>query len=74
MGKIDCHSCTKKEELKNFVEKHKGKKIEIHYENNIYDSWGDDDFFTYDTSDEKHYKELIETIEQHYIHGIKSVG
>lgn len=66
-----CHGGTKKEELIAFVEEHKGKKIEIHYECNIYPGWGDDDMFTYDTSTKKHYDEIIDTINTHYIHGMK---
>lgn len=72
MEEIKCHGGTKKEEILSFVEKHKGSKIEIHYENNFIERWGDDDIFAYDTSDPKHYKELIETINNHYIHGIKT--
>lgn len=72
MDKIDCHSSTPKEELVEFVNKHKGKKIEIHYETNIGVGW-DDDFFTYDTSGEKHYNEILDTIKTSYIHGIKCV-
>lgn len=60
MEKIDCHSSTPKQDLIDFVKKHKGKKINIHYENNIYDRWGDDDDFTYDTSIEAHYKGILD--------------
>lgn len=73
MDKIECHSSTTKQDLIDFVERHKGKKINIHYENNIYNSWGDDDVFTYDTSLERHYKEILETIATHYIHGIECI-
>ena len=70
-----CHGGTKKEELLDFVGRNEGKKIEIHYEANLYpDRWGDDDFFTYDTSTEKHLSEIIDTIKTHYIHGIKVVN
>jgi len=74
MEKIDCHSSTKKEELITFVEKHKGKKINIHFEHNIGGGWGDDDDFTFNTSIENHLNEILETIEKYYIHGIKCVS
>ena len=73
MKSINCHSSTKKIELVNFVEENKGQKIEVNYENNFIDSWGDDDVFTFDTSEKTHYKEILKTIEEHYIHYMKCV-
>jgi len=63
-----------KEDAIKFVNENKGKKIEIHYENNFIDRWGDDDFFTYDTSLKKHYDEILDTINDCYIHGIKLIS
>lgn len=71
MNKIDCHSSTPKQDLVAFVKEHKGGKIELHYENNIYSGWGDDSVHTFDTNIGKDYEELLKTIETHYIHGIK---
>ena len=73
MEKIDCHSSTPKQDLIDFVERNKGSKINIHFECNIYSGWGDDMDLTYDTSIEKYYKEILNTIEIHYIHGIKCI-
>jgi len=73
MSKIDCHSGTKKEELLAFVELHKGKKINIHFENNMRSGWGDDSDYTFNTSIEKLYIEAVDTIKTCYIHGIKTV-
>mgnify|MGYP003526598758 FL=1 len=70
MDKINCHGSTPKQDLIDFVNKHKGKKINLHYENNLYDRWGDDDDYTYDTSQEEYYIGIINTIKTHYIHNI----
>ena len=71
MKEIKCHGGTKKEELRQFVLRNKGKKFELHYENNLYPGWGDDDIYTYDTSKIKNFKELLSIINTHYIHNIK---
>jgi len=71
--KIRCHSSTKKEELIKFVEENKGSKIEIHFENNFIQGWGDDDIFIYDTSNKDMHKELLEVIRDCYIHNIKTL-
>ena len=71
MEELNCHSGTKKQEVFDFVEAHKGKTLKLHYENNIYERWGDDDFYDYDTSYQKDYERLLQMIATHYIHGIK---
>jgi len=71
--KIQCHCATKKQELIDFVERNKGEIIELHWEGNMYPRWGDDDFTNYDTSKDEEYNYLLETINTHYIHGIKCV-
>ena len=60
-----------KEKLVAFANSNIGYKINIHFECNLYDGWGDDSDFTYDTNNDKHYQELMDTIATHYIHGIK---
>lgn len=66
MEKIDCHSSTPKQDLIYFVECNKGKVISLH--------WGDDDITEYDTSIPELYIQILESIKNHYIHGIKCVG
>lgn len=72
MSKIECHSSTNKDEILIFIDKHKSKKIEIHYECNSLDTWGNDDFCTYDTVLDDEYKELLQMVETHYIHNIET--
>jgi len=71
MNKIDCHSSTPKQDLIDFVNKNIGSIIVLHWEGNIHDGWGDDDFTEYDTSKEWGYDQLLHSIDTHYIHGIK---
>lgn len=73
MEELQCHSGTKKQEVLDFVEAHKGKTLKLHYENNIYGRWGDDDFGDYDTSDKQVYESLLCMIDTHYIHGISVI-
>jgi len=63
---------TKEDALK-FAKDNAGKKIELHYECNLYPTWGDDDIFVYDTNKYKNLLELMNMIKTHYIHGIKLI-
>lgn len=71
--KLGCHSGTKKEEVIAFIKSNKDKKIEVHYEENFIDTWGDDEIIVFDTSIDKQCKELLDLVENHYIHEIKLV-
>lgn len=73
MEKIDCHSSTPKQDLIDFVERNKGKVISLHSELDGYDNWGNDDITEYDTSVPELYIQILESIKNHYIHGIKCV-
>lgn len=68
--KIECHSSTPKQDLIDFVNLHRGKIIMLHWEGNMYPSWGDDDFTEYDTSKHEKFNQIIKSIEIHYIHNI----
>ena len=71
MEKLNCHSGTRKEEIIAFVNANIGKKIEVHFEENIIDTWGDDNILIYDTSIYERLSELLKLINDHYIHGRK---
>lgn len=73
MEKIDCHSSTPKQDLIDFVELNKGKVISLHSELDGYNNWGNDDIKEYDTSVPELYIHILESIKNHYIHGIKCV-
>lgn len=47
-----------------------GRKIEVCFEYNLYNHWGDDGTFVYNTSNEKEYNDLIRIIDTYYIHEI----
>lgn len=68
--KIECHSSTPKQDLIDFVNIHRGKIIILHWESNMYDTWGDDDFTEYDTSNDEKFNSIVETIKTHFIHNI----
>lgn len=73
MKKIDCHSSTPKKDLIDFVEHNKGKVISLHSELNGYNNWGNDDITEYDTSVPELYIQILESIKNNYIHGIKCI-
>lgn len=65
---LSCHSSTPKSEVIAFIEKYIGQTIVLHYENNLYPTWGDDD--TRDIFlDDEGMKLALVIIEKHYIHG-----
>ena len=68
--KISCHSSTSKQELLDFAEKHKNRDIQLHYESNMYDKWGDDYLVIFKISE---HKDLLEYINKYYIHSIETI-
>lgn len=72
MSKLRCHSSTKKEEIYSFITENMGEKIELHYECNMSDTWGDDDVHIYDTGLDDEHTELLQMVETHYIHNIET--
>lgn len=73
MKELRCHSGTKKDEVIDFVNTNKGIVIEAHYESNLQDVWGDDYVVSYDTSLDREFLEMIQLINTHYIHNIRTV-
>lgn len=68
MARLNCTCSTKKTEVINFCNKHKGKTITVNFETNFYpDRWGDDMIVDY-TSDK--FDSLMKLVNTHYIHGI----
>ena len=68
MSRLDCTASTKKVEVINFCNKHKGKTIVVNFEHNIYpDRWGDDDIATYPPDK---FDSLMKLVNTHYIHGV----
>ncbi len=68
MDKIECHSSTPKKDLIAFAEKHKGKKIKLHYDYNF--SHWEDDIIIFDTGKETDYNRIMKLINENYIHNI----
>lgn len=64
---LNCTASTKKKEVLDFCNKHKGKIIVLHYENNMYGTFCDDDIQKF--SPDK-FEELIKIVNKHYIHGV----
>lgn len=68
IDELSCHSSTPKEDVIAFCEKHKGEIVVLHWEENRA-QWGYDDFTDY-MLDDHGMKDIIQTINNHYIHGI----
>lgn len=66
---LNCHSGTHLEEIESFVKSYKNHHITIHYENNIYDTWGDDELIDI-YLDDNGMEEALEIIRLYYIHNI----
>ena len=64
---LNCTASTKKKEVLDFCNKHKGKTIVLHYENNMRDTFCDDDIQKFPSNK---FKELIKVVNTHYVHGV----
>lgn len=70
MIELQCHSGTKKEEIIEFLQHHKGKHADILLETNLYPQWGDDWVLSVELH-ETGMKSAIETVNECYIHNVK---
>jgi len=73
MREINCHSSTPIADIEKFVIENIGSKIELHYEYNIINSWGDDEIEVFDTNNSIELVRLNKLIKENYIHNIKSL-
>jgi phage-related protein len=69
LNKFECHSGTSKEEILAFIDKHLGSKVILHYEENLYDRWGDDYDIEFELNSDQINK-IKQFISKHYIHNI----
>ena len=69
---FQCYSHTTEEDIKNFIETHKMKKVIFHFEYNIYNSWGDSGEEEI-LLDDDGMIEAYDLIDTHYIHEVKVI-
>ena len=69
MDKLNCTASTSKGEVLHFCSSRIGRTITIHYENNMYDGWGDDAMVDILLSPSGVTKATA-LIKTHYIHGV----
>lgn len=69
---FQCHSGTTKEEILGFLNENAGSNAILHYEENMYPTWGDDHDVTL-VLDEKGMKIAHSYVETHYIHDVRIV-
>lgn len=67
---LKCYTNTTKQEVKDFCEKNKGKKVVIHWETEMPTF---DDDFTEIILDDDGMKKAIEMINAHYIHDVYEI-